>query len=203
MPDPELFLDRLRPSIETHLLARFVKPEPEQTLLEAGCGNGYISLYLAFTFPGIRQITALDLNQTALEEAQVTRTRFQQQFTAPLAPIHFEQQDIRTFSASCPYDLMVCNPPFFPQHASRPSPDPQRQQARQDITLTTEELFSAAQRLVKPQASLYLVFPSCQLEICQSLAEKFLFQIIRWNHHPEIRKRNGGIHLVQFTRRKE
>ena len=74
----------------THLLARFVKPEPEQTLLEAGCGNGYISLYPAL-LSGNQANLALDLNQTALEEAQVTNT-ISAAVPAPLAPIHLNSR---------------------------------------------------------------------------------------------------------------
>ena len=60
-------------------------------------------------------------------------------------------------------DLVVSNPPYFDASAGHLSPAGERALARHDATCTAPDLARAARRLLKPNGSLCVVYPSARL----------------------------------------
>lgn len=77
--------------------------------LDIGTGTGVIALMLAQKFPEAL-VTAIELNPLAFQQAQlnIEASKFNSQ-------INLIEQDIKEFSSS-PFDLIVCNPPYFKNH---------------------------------------------------------------------------------------
>ena len=114
----QLFFDSLRPSRESQLLSEFAEIQKEESVLEIGCGNGFISIYLACHFPEMKGILGIDLEKKKILEAIGAYTFIHTKKKKAIAPAWFEIQDTRnpfraTFQLQPPFDVIVCNPPFF------------------------------------------------------------------------------------------
>lgn len=195
------FFDSLRPPIEPQLLVEFTTLYPGETLYEIGCGNGYMALRLATLYPSIKEMYAIDLNPERILEAQQAYAQLSK--LTPLPPIRFSASDARDWSPPIAVDVIVCNPPFFSQSASRPSPNAARSVARRDETLSLEELFRSARRILTDKGRMNIVFLYQRFGEVEKLAQQYHFQICKQQHHAEIRKRDGGIMLVSFKSEKQ
>jgi tRNA1Val (adenine37-N6)-methyltransferase len=60
------------------------------------------------------------------------------------------------------FDLLVSNPPFFPDHL--PTSDPKRQQALHTDSLSFEELLQKASQLLAPSGSFWVILPPRQMQ---------------------------------------
>jgi len=195
----QAFFDSLRPPIEAVRLAEFTKQLSGGNWLEIGCGNGFITLYLAACHPKPKHIAGIDLNAEKIIQAKEFQKKFEGVFGQP-ANVEFMQQDVRTLQAETIFDGIVCNPPFFATGASRPSPNVERRAARQDIALSLTELFETSKRLLKPEGRLSLVFPGFRYEELRAIALQYGYTIDTQKHLPDVRKRNNGVWLIAFRR---
>lgn len=81
------------------------------------------------------------------------------------------------------YDLIVCNPPYFTDGLE--CPDPSRNNARHNVSLTYEELFDCARKLLSETGRLAIIIPSVQYEKISALAKaNNLFLIRQTNVRP-------------------
>ena len=81
------------------------------------------------------------------------------------------------------YDLIVCNPPYFTD--SPESPDPSRNNARHNVSLTYEELFDCARKLLSETGRLAIIIPTVQYKKISALAkENNMFLIRQTNVRP-------------------
>lgn len=193
---PLHMLDALRPTIESIRLAEFAQSDPQDRILEIGCGNGYIALVLACRFPQSRQVVGVDLQPHRIMAAK-NAARLLYEHHSPMAPVRFFEGDARSTGFShTGFDVVACNPPFFPSGSGRPSPHPERRFARQDDTLSLTDLFSCAARRLNRGGRLYFVFPNNRVEEILATHAKRGFTIESNSHLPNIRKRSGGVNLI-------
>lgn len=75
------------------------------------------------------------------------------------------------------YDLIVCNPPYFTD--SLECPDPSRNNARHNVSLTYEELFDCARKLLSETGHLAIIIPTVQYEKISALAKANNMFLIR------------------------
>lgn len=81
------------------------------------------------------------------------------------------------------YDLIVCNPPYFTD--SLECPDPGRNNARHNVSLTYEELFDCARKLLSETGRLAIIIPAVQYKKIFALAKaNNLFLIRQTNVRP-------------------
>lgn len=120
-------------------------------ILDIGTGSGLIALMLAQRCPEAA-IDAIDIDHTAVAQANANFA------ASPWGNrLHALLADVNTYHAE-PYDLIVANPPFFSN--SLPAKGEKRQQARHDDTLTLDQLFAAARRLIAAGGRLAVVLPA-------------------------------------------
>ncbi len=200
--DPiQTFFDSLRPSMETQRLEAFVHANPGERILEIGSGNGSISLRLAYRFPKVNTVLGIDLFPDLLQKALKARKDFEIQFHIPLPHLHFAVWDAANPSRlSIPFDVIICNPPFFCTSESRPSPNTRRNHARRDETLTPAILFQCINNHLTQDGYGYVVYPKKRLKEIEQIAQSEGFFIDEQKIHPEIRKRDGGIGLLKLKR---
>lgn len=199
--DIQHFFDRLRPPLESTLLAGFVSLSPGVRVLEVGCGTGYISLVLGWKHPFSREIVGVDINPAAVQDAEKNRRELEEIWKGYLPPIRFLQANMAEMDTSGPrFDFLVSNPPFFPAKASRPSPSASRRAARQDQQLTPEILMAGAVRLLNPGGLLALVYPALRVHEIYTRARENAFEVIKEEIHSGVRMRNGGIRLLLMKR---
>lgn len=120
-------------------------------MLDVGTGCGLIALMLAQRYP-TAMVDAVEPDADSAAEAS-------RNFAASPWPqrLQVTPGSIQQFEPGQPYDLIVCNPPFF--STGPVSPKSRRAAARHDITLTWEELIAATDRLLSATGQLCVVLP--------------------------------------------
>lgn len=142
-------------------------PSPKQ-ILDIGTGTGVIALMLAQRFPKA-QITALEIDPEAATQAA---ENFKE---SPFAErLHLIPTALQDFSADPSFDLIVSNPPYFPDHLK--SSDPKRNLALHTDGLPFETLLSQACQLLTPSGQFWGILPPRQMwDFCKLAEEVLLF----------------------------
>lgn len=135
---------------------------PER-ILDIGTGTGLIALMCAQRFPEAK-IDAIDIQSECISQAQenVEDSPFSEQ-------IKLHASLLQDFQGG-PFDLIVCNPPFFKNSSKTGQSD--RDTARHDDSLPFEELAAHSARLLSPKGVLSLIIPEDRASEFMTLAEK-------------------------------
>lgn len=134
-----------------------------KSILEIGVGTGVVSLMLAQRFPEAR-ITGVEIDKEAWEQA--SENARQSPWKDRIEFKHISFQDFCENQAQ-KYDLIVSNPPFFPNHLK--SPDPKRNLALHNDSLSFEELSSGVISLIHPFSEFWGILPPVQMEELKKL----------------------------------
>lgn len=151
-------------STDAVLLGALAETISPTSILDVGTGTGVISLMLAQRFPE-SFITALEINAEATEQA--SENFLESPFSARLQAKNIRFQD---FSEDQLFDLIVSNPPYFPEHLK--SKDTKRNQALHTDDLSFVDLIQKAVRLLKKEGQLWVILPPRQMSDFSELAEK-------------------------------
>ena len=143
-------------STDAVLLGSLVQSNAPKQILDIGTGTGVIGLMLAQRFPQA-SLTAIELDPEAA--GQAAENCEQSPFSERLAVLQGRFQD---FPEEEHFDLLVSNPPFFPDHL--PASDPKRQQALHTDSLSFEELLHKASQLLAPSGSFWVILPPRQMQ---------------------------------------
>lgn len=134
------------------LLGCLCKAHEPLHALDIGTGSGIIALQLAQRFPNCL-IDAIEIEQTAATQAS---SNFQHSpWSDRLQLLH---ADVRNWDSTRSYDLIVSNPPFYPD--TFPMHDNLRRQAREQETLSYQELAYNMARLLNQQGNCWCILPS-------------------------------------------
>jgi len=130
-------------------------------ILDIGTGTGLIALMLAQRTSDDTYIDAIEIEKQAYEEAcyNVEQSPWKNR-------IEIFHQALQDFS-NTPYDLIVCNPPFF--HNSLRPPDQKRRLARHADTLPMNMLAARCRPLLKPTGIISMIIPCIDLPKIESI----------------------------------
>lgn len=151
-------------STDAVLLGGLAEVSNPRRILDIGTGTGVIALMLAQRFPQAK-VTAIELDEDAA--AQALENFEESQFSDRLILLQGRFQD---FSANEKFDLIVSNPPFFPDHLK--SQDSKRNQALHTDELSFEELIGNVTMLLGEKGSFWVILPPRQMKMLEDLAEK-------------------------------
>jgi len=151
----EQYIDGYRFSIDSVLLARWVRIPHGSIIADIGAGCGVISIIMA-AGRGIGGITALELQDDlyALCLRNVERNDLSDL-------IEVKQCDVRQLGTELrgKFDVAISNPPFREIGSGRLSARNQKAIARHELTLTLDQLLAAARFLLKDGGKFNLVYP--------------------------------------------
>jgi tRNA1Val (adenine37-N6)-methyltransferase len=134
------------------LLGCLCQSQEPQFALDIGTGSGIIALQLAQRFPNC-QVDALEIEESAMTQA---RANFA---ASPWATrLQCFYGDARKHPKLQQYDLIVCNPPYYPH--TLPAKGVQRQMAREQQTLSYQELAHIFSNQLKMTGSAWCILPS-------------------------------------------
>jgi tRNA1Val (adenine37-N6)-methyltransferase len=153
------------------LLGAYTDVSNATEILDIGTGSGVIAIMLAQRCNA--RITGVELDEPSAGQAvqnaaacpwhdrvAIVHTRFQDYY-----PLHGGE-----------YDLVVCNPPFFPLHLK--SPDHARNLARHSIGLDHDELIKGARDVLKPSGAWWLILPYSEADRFQETAKAEGFHLL-------------------------
>ena len=146
------------------LLGAWTHVDTSQRILDIGTGSGLVALMLAQRCEA--SITAIDIDSEAVEQAQININA--SDWKERMEVYH---TDLCKFSPEHLFDTIVSNPPYFVD--SLKCSDTQRNTARHNDTLTSEQLFGNVSRMLCEEGEFSLVLPFEQTESAISIGEKY------------------------------
>ena len=123
--------------------------------LDIGCGTGLLALMLAQKTNGL--IEAIEINKDAF--LQANENIFSSPWKNRIQVIH---ADVKAYTFTKKYDLVVSNPPFFEHHLH--SPKEGINMARHDDTLTYKDLVHIVHKALSPDGCFAVLIPFHQFE---------------------------------------
>lgn len=160
-------------------------PHPAH-ILDIGTGSGLIALQLAQRFAHA-QVHAVELDESAAAQAL---SNFQ---SSPWSDrLHAHHADFLEWSTSLRFDLMVCNPPFYPN--SFPIEEVARRNARVQNRLDLATLAQRIGQLVSSNTLFYYVLPShFHPQLAQALAKSGWYLHHQVDIKPKADKANNRV----------
>lgn len=146
------------------LLGAWTNVNTSQRILDIGTGSGLVALMLAQRCEA--SITAIDIDSEAVEQAQININA--SNWKNRMEVIH---TDLCKYSPQNLFDTIVSNPPYFID--SLKCDDIQRNTARHNDTLTSEQLFENVSQMLCPEGEFSLILPFEQTESAISTGEKY------------------------------
>ena len=146
-------------SIDPILLAHFVQPSAQATILDLGAGCGVAGLLCAHLHPGI-SVTAYEL-QPAL--ANLCARNFTANKLNPRCQV--VEGDVRTRNGlqAESMDLVICNPPYGRLRSGRLNPASEQAIARHELQGSLADFCQAAAFAVKNRGRVCFVYPARRL----------------------------------------
>lgn len=144
----------LKVGTDACILGAWTKQAAPVRILDIGTGTGLLTLMLAQRYK-YAQLDALEPEQTAAAQA---RDNF---LKSPWNDrIRLYQLPVQEFFPGYTYELIICNPPFYPRHLK--SADSGRNMALHQETLTFAALARACSRLLTVDGLCYILLPPRQ-----------------------------------------
>lgn len=133
-------------STDSVLLAAFARTERVRRCVDLGCGAGIIMTILAERTPGA-EFTGIELQP---DWARLCRENLEENGLSPrCSVITGDMRDKTVLPPAGSFDLVVSNPPYFPEKSGFTAPDEQRATARDERSCTLTDLCAAAAYLCR------------------------------------------------------
>ncbi|MBS1781417.1 MAG: methyltransferase [Bacteroidetes bacterium] len=125
-----------------------------QRILDIGCGTGLLTLMLAQRTESAI-IDAIELDEDAALQAKenVQKSPWQDR-------INVIQADVRDYTFTEQYDMVICNPPFF--NNSLLGDDTGRNQVRHTLSLSYKDLFEVIKKVLTPGGYASILLPAAE-----------------------------------------
>lgn len=136
------------------LLGGWTDTDGAKNILDIGTGTGLIALMLAQrTDKEKAKITAIEIDEETATQAKIniSNSKWAERITVKC-------QSLQDHLTDTPFDLIVCNPPYFSN--SMKSADDKRAKARHDDTLPAIDLATHSIRLLAPHGCLCIILPT-------------------------------------------
>ena len=133
------------------------------SLLDVGCGNGIVAIMLSLLENSWR-IVGIDIQKELVELAQRNSKQCK-------VEIDFLVGDIRYFKFDNKFDIIVSNPPYFPENIGRIPRSSQRAISRFELTLTMNNLISFIKKNLDETGTSFVMYPHWRLKELKKTVE--------------------------------
>lgn len=142
--------------------------EKAKRVLDIGTGTGLLALMVAQRSNAL--VDAVELQTAAAQEAEtnVVQSPFANRVTVHRGNILNPSLNVYQHR----YDVIVCNPPFFPNHLQ--PDDAADVTARHDVELPLNKLLNAIENLLTENGSAFLLLPYEPFKSIESISTKAL-----------------------------
>lgn len=135
-----------RPGTDSFLLSSLPKLSPGLRVCDLGCGTGLLGLLLLQRQRALH-VTGLDLQPAAIALAE--RAAEENGLTDRLRFLCADLRQVREYFPTGSFDLVICNPPYYPPDSGKVSADSARRTARSETEATLEDICAAASYLLR------------------------------------------------------
>jgi len=143
-------------SVDAPILASWVKVKRGEKALELGTGNGVIAVILARKFKEL-EIVALEVQKELAELAK--KNAELNGVSERMRVLEMDVKECHRHLEAQGFDLVVCNPPYFPKGHGRLSLHTQEVLARHEVLGTIEDFLRASSYLLKYGGRCYYIYP--------------------------------------------
>jgi tRNA1Val (adenine37-N6)-methyltransferase len=164
-------------SVDAVLLAHLARVRRNWQILDLGCGNGIISLILLYRWQGLNvHVTGIERQHALAELATINigKNGFQSHCSIITGDIRKIEDYVRPES----FDMVICNPPFYPANQGRQNTHPEERAARHQLHGSLEDFLRSAFYAVKNRGEVNIIYPAEQLQnllylaVCRRLPAK-------------------------------
>ncbi|MBR3641337.1 MAG: methyltransferase [Oscillibacter sp.] len=135
-----------RPGTDSFALAAFAPVRAGERVCDLGCGTGLLGLLL-LQRQGALRVTGVELDPRAA--ALADRAAEENALTGRFSVLCADLRESKTLLPAGSFDLVICNPPYYPKGSGgAPHSDAERT-ARQEETCTLEDCCAAAAHLLR------------------------------------------------------
>lgn len=153
------------------VLGAWVRTEGAKRILDIGTGTGLLAL-IAAQRNAEAMIDAVEIDDTSTEQAVENIA------ASPWSDrVRVHRMDVRRMKSAEPYDLIICNPPFYAGEMD--SPDVRKGLAKHSGELTFAELIDAVSRLVASEGRFACIIPLNREAELMKLAEGNDLHVVR------------------------
>ena len=138
--------DSFRFGMDAVLLSDFARVRPGSNVCDLGTGTGILPLLL-YGRAGNLQCDAVEIQPDAAERAQ--RSMVLNGLENSIRVHCGDLRNIRSILPHAKYDLVICNPPYYPPRSGAVSDDPALRKARAETECTLEDVCRAASYLLR------------------------------------------------------
>jgi len=163
-------------SLDSMLLADFITVKgKERNIIELGCGNAPILLYL--TLKTSSKLIGVEIQnevaQLALDSVKINNLEHQ------IEIINADFRNIHKKYLINSFDVVYINPPFFEYHeSSNINKTINKSIARHEIMMKLEDVFIESSKLLKVGGYLYMIHRVDRLDQIISFANKYKFGLL-------------------------
>ena len=166
-------------SMDPFILAAHVHPTGNEKIIDIGCGCAIMPLLLAFKNPGLN-ITGVEIQKELFKFAR--QNVIANNLESTIRIIHKDIKNLTLSDINGRTDMIISNPPYKKKGTGRLNLDSQKAIARHEITLDIELLFKCANKLLKKNGKVYLIFPAERLSDLLDAMEKYKFSLKFFRH---------------------
>ena len=184
-------------SIDSILLAHFVRVKEEQKVVDLGTGSGVIPIILA-TKVKSTEIWGVEIQEELAEMA--TRNIEMNHLQGRVHILKGDARNLADRMDSEGFDIVLTNPPYRKFRSGRINPLREKAIARHEIKGSLTDMAKIAFRLLRPKASFYLVYPAVRaVDLITYIRESHLEPKRLRLVHPNMEKGDQLI-LVEATK---
>jgi len=188
-------------SVDSVLIAHFVKVRENDRILDLGTGCGIILLILLYRCGfQISEAVGLEIQQSLADLAR--KNLYVNGFETCGRIIEGDIKNLANLLAPESFDIIVCNPPFYEQGSGRPSSSHEARFARHQILANLDDFLRAATLAVKNKGMVYFIYPARQFGAFVSLLSKHRLEIKRLQFVYSYPQNNQEARLVLIECRK-
>ncbi len=140
--------------IDAVLLTFFCNPRKAETIVDLGTGSGVVALLLSAKYQ-TAQINGLEIQPAVADMAQ--RSVLLNQLQSRVSIINGDIKNWQRYIKAQSADVVTANPPYFKSGSGLANPNDYKLISRHEVACTLDDLFSAANGILKPNGQFYLI----------------------------------------------
>lgn len=178
---------------DTQVLGEFLNIYRYDTVLDLGCNTGGLMLYASTFNP--RKITGLDINEEALKLCDENMKMNH------ISNYELICDNLLTYTSKTPYDVIICNPPYFKTDDIGLSSNPYLNLAKHETNgLTLEGLMACIYRNLKDGGTLYFLYLTSRMQEVFHYCDQFNLKIKELKMVYDENKPNANIFMIKACR---